>query len=152
MQTSKKRMWFYAVVLVLLGLLAWWTFVDGDDLKKLKETELVTEGIEEPVALVEKTVKLVDGKQRQKVFALMASRDGIEFGRVWEVLSGEVMGPVEVLGCRRLKKSSQSGNISIYVRSVGRDKMYLFHLLKDRKGEYRIYDVEVTEKGPETED
>ena len=144
----KKRYYAYGILLLLLAGLANWVFHQPDHLKELKKVEDVETGYEAPVAVVQEALDAVEKKDVKRLASMVLTRDKTEFDRYIGPLLAEPLLPTKVLGCSRLVHSSRKENIQVHVYSEPRDKTYLFAMLKDNAGTYKIYSVGSSSRRP----
>lgn len=146
---KKKRYIIYLALLLLLVAFSVWVFHEPDHLAELKETEEVRSGFEAPAAVVEEAIEAIGQNDTRRLSSLLLLRDPTEFERnLGPLLAEPPLLPVKILGCTRLVRSSRSDNIQIHVYSETRDKTYLFALLQDRTGVYKIYSVGASGRRP----
>ena len=138
----KKRYYAYGILLLLLAGLAIWVFHQPDHLKELKKVEDVETGYEAPVAVVQEALDAVEKKDVKRLASMVLTRDKTEFDRYIGPLLAEPLLPTKVLGC------SSKENIQVKVYSEPRDKTYLFAMLKDNAGTYKIYSVGSSSRRP----
>lgn len=136
---KKKRLAVYIIILLLLGIVAVWTFYPADDLKELKEIEIVQSGTDDAVQVVLNAAEAVRKKDRKLLAKQMFSQDNLEIGIITEPLWHEEFAPVEVIGVTR--KVRKSGALMVHVRSIPRKRAYCFSVVKNSRGEYKIQSI-----------
>lgn len=140
---KKKRFFIYAAVLVLLGICAYRIFYTPDELKDLKETVPVEEGVQEAEKVIHGIGQAAEQKNTRMISKYMfKNRDSVEIEDMVQMLTAEPkLFPVKILRFVRLKKSHRRDNLTAYVYSEKRQKEYAVSLLKDRSGAYRITSI-----------
>lgn len=139
---AKKRLFWLIVLLVLAGILAAVVFFPKDELAELKRTEVVVEGTEEAVKLIRDVVDAAAKRDVRRIASCMYTPDKTEMERVTAPLfESPEMGELEVLKCERLVRSSRRDNLTIRMRSKVRGKIYLFVVVKDDRGDFKLYDI-----------
>ncbi len=142
---KKKKLVILSIVILLLAVLAWWVFRTPDHLADLKKME--------PAAVDPQAELLImqffDGvrkKDTRSLMKLMLIRDSTDFERYTDpFLKGESPDPVEIIGCRRLVKSSKD-HLIIQVFCKGQGRAFSFTCVKNKQGEFRIYSVGLSSK------
>ena len=138
---TKLRYMFCGLLFAAAVLLTVRLFHPDDPLANLKEAQVVTEGTSEAEETARKAVEAVAAKNNRALYALMLEPDGPTFQRMNATLGDEPFAPAQVLGCTRLKQTARPEDITVYVRSAPRGKVYQFCMRKDAGGAYRLLTV-----------
>ena len=146
---KNKRFIAYGVLLFLSMVLAVWACYEPPYLAELKEMEPVESGTEEPLAAVNAALEAIGNKDERELFKLMLVKDSTEFQRYTAgLLAGPDFLPAKPVGCSRLIHSHRGDNISVFVQSQPRDKIFQFALQKDAAGAYKIRSISQTRQRP----
>lgn len=141
---TRKKYISYGIILVLLAALAFWVFHKPAYLAELKEKESVPAAEEKEATDVARAA--VDALAAND---LKAWRSHLFLGTDREmreriegfVLGGDPFTPADVLGCDRLKVSHRKDNVQVYIYSQPRKRYYVFAMIRDKEGRFKIMAV-----------
>ncbi len=146
----KNRFTGYALILVLPALLAAWIWYTPAYLKELKRIEPVVDNLDNPMSFVDGMVDALAKKDRRQLYDMMLNKDGTEYNRIYSGLmeDGDIR-PLDFLGAGRMVHTHQKDAITLYYRSRTNGKNYLFGLVMQSNGIYKVRTISSFNKLPD---
>ena len=146
----KNRYTGYAVILLFPALLAAWIWYTPAYLKELKRIEPVRDNLGSPMAFVDDMIDAVVKNDGRRLYDMMLNKDGTEYNRIFGGLfeDGDVR-PLEFMGAGRMAHTHQKDAITLYYHSRSNGKNYLFGLVMQDNGIYKVRTISSFNKLPD---